>query len=74
MKIVSSTDGSATVTMHGDVIRVGPDRVGPSLQCLLDEIAKLEKRVGALEAEAKKKEVNRVNQPTHSEIAYDLRT
>lgn len=55
MKIVSSTDGSATVTMHGEVIRVSPDRVGPSLQCLLDEIAKLEERVGALEAEAKKK-------------------
>ncbi len=41
--------------MHGDVIRVSPDRSGPSLLCLLDEIAKLEERVGALEAEAKKK-------------------
>jgi hypothetical protein len=55
MKILSSTDGSATVTMHGDVIRVSPDKVGPSLQTPLDEIAKLEERVGALEAEAKKK-------------------
>ena len=55
MKIIPSTDGGASVTMHGDVIRVSPDRVGPSLQCLLDEIAKLEERVGALEAEAKKK-------------------
>jgi hypothetical protein len=55
MKIIPATDGGASVLMHGDVIKVSPHTVGPSLQCLLDEIAKLEERVAALEAEAKKK-------------------
>ena len=55
MKIKPAPDGSASVIIQKEVITVSPQKLGASLQCLLEEIAKLEERVGALEAEAKKK-------------------
>jgi hypothetical protein len=47
--IPNRADGSVSVTMHGDVVRVSERNIGAALTTLLDEIARLEERVDTLE-------------------------
>lgn len=53
MLISPNADGSASVTIQGDLIRVDPNDMPKALRTLLEVIAQLELRVIELEKQAR---------------------
>lgn len=49
MLVISNPDGSASVVLHGDLVKVSSHDTGKALTVLLEEIARLELRVNELE-------------------------
>jgi hypothetical protein len=49
MLVIPNPDGSASVVLHGDLVKVSPHDMGKALAVLLEEIARLELRVIELE-------------------------